>query len=122
MSRKRKRKSGGSKYKKTARRLTKKQRSVVKCVIGSVWRAQTADTETTVTGKEVLSGWKRYKIVDREVNENADDGKITVQYLDDSDNDEPIEYDVHDFIVSADPAPVHINLVTDEVGLYVGRE
>ena len=74
--------------------------------------------------KEVLSDWKRYKITDRQVNENVDDGKITVRYFDDSDDDEPIVYDVHDFITSADPAPVHINLVSGEVDFdfHVGRD
>ena len=102
-----------------------KKKILDKCTLGSVWRVQTADVETTSTGKEVLSGWKRCKIIARE-DARADypDGSVTVQYFDEeSETDEPIQYDVRSFLSAADPAPIHINLVNDvATAAYLTRE
>ena len=82
----------------------------------------TADTETTSSGKEVLSGWQRCIILERlGASEDNADGSVTVKYLDDDSDDEPIEYAINDFINSADPAPNHVDLIED-VTPSVARE
>ena len=127
MTRKRKSKrskASGGKTKRSKKRKTKSEKLSDKCSLDSVWRVQTADVETTSTDKEVLSGWKRCKIVGRE-DASADypNGSVTVQYFDDDpETDEPIKYDLITFLSSADAAPVHIDLVNDETAVCLSRE
>ena len=113
MGRKRKRRSSVKK-KVVKRRSTARDRKIAKVVVGSIWRVQTADTETTATGKEVLSGWKRCRVLKRmNADEDCAEGSVLVEYFDDKD-EEPIQYNIVDFIGAADPAPCHvIEIVAD---------
>ena len=69
MPRKRKRseaKNKGTKRKKTKSKLNVRLTKLIeKVVVGSIWRVDTDDTETTATGKEVSSGWQRCRIIER---------------------------------------------------------
>ena len=82
---------------------------VAQLIVGSIWRVATSDPVQTATGKEVLSGWQRCKILSR----NED--QVTVKYLDDEEDEDPITYDISDFTTSADPAPCHLVDLTDHV-------
>ena len=68
----RKRKQSGSVGKKRVQtkkkrkaRVSARDQKIAKIVVDSLWRVKTADKETTSTGKEVLSGWQRCRIVER---------------------------------------------------------
>ena len=126
MPRKRKRQSARkrtTKKKKTTKRLTARDKKITKLIVDSVWRVATDDTDFTASGKEVSSGWKRCRILERlcETKEYPE-GAVKVQYVDDGEDDEPLTYDIVDFIHSADPAPCHIVDLSDQTETAVSLE
>ena len=100
--------------------VSARDQKIAKIVVDSVWRVKTADKETTSTGREVLSGWQRCKILERLDATGDASESVRVQYLDDESDDESIEYTISDFIRSADPAPIHVDLT--DVTSSVSRE
>ena len=103
-----------SKYGRKGKKKTEKDELVTKLQIGTVWRVNTDDPETTATGKEVSSGWQRCKILDRkDPSDGKSLGSVLVQYLDDSDDEEPLLYDIDQFIANSAPASMHVDLVND---------
>ena len=125
MARKRKRKVTASRVKKKnkpkqVKRKTKKQIQIEKLIVGSEWRVNTDDRATTATGKEVSSGWQRCIIVERLcAKDDRWGGSVRVKYADDTGDDDPIEYTVHQFLANAFPAPVHTRPVDDDVASVV---
>ena len=125
MPRKRKSKAvaGSAKKKnntKKTKRKTKKQLQIESLIVGSEWRVNTNDPTTTSTGKEVSSGWQRCFIVERvHAKDDRWGGSVRVEYADDMDDDDPIEYTVREFLVNAAPAPVHVRPVADDVASSV---
>ena len=78
---------------KKVKRKTKKQKLIEKLIVGSEWRVSTGDTEITSTGKEVLSGWQQWTIVERlHAKDHRWEGYVRVKYTDDADDEEPFEY------------------------------
>ena len=66
---------------------------------------------TTTTDKGVLSEWQIYKITER-IDATPDYGlqyssdSVKVKYFDDVESEQEIEYDVNDFVQSANPDPI----------------
>ena len=83
----RKRKQSGSVGKKRVQtkkkrkaRVSARDQKIAKIVVDSLWRVKTADKETTSTGKEVLSGWQRCRIVERlDANESVRECQLSTQ-------------------------------------------
>ena len=97
--------------------MTAYDRKVSKLTVNSIWRVTTSDTVQTASGKDVLSGWQRGKIVSR-----GKDETVTVQYFDDKEDDEPITYDISAFLTSPDPTPCHVIELTVNIQSVVGHE
>ena len=68
----------------------KKKENWLPMTVNSIWRVTTKDPVQTETDKEVLSGWQRYKIL------SHTEEQVTVQYLDDNEDDDPLTYDISD--------------------------
>ena len=69
-----------------------------------------------VSDKEVLSGWQRCKILSKT------DNQVTVEYLDDEEENESLTYDISCFVASATPAPSHVIDLTENVQSSVSHE
>ena len=108
-------KSAGPK-KKSKTKLTVYDRLLLQLTVGSIWRVATKDTVKTASGKEVLSGWQRCKILSRT------EDNVTVQYLDDKEDDDPLTYGIPCFVASADLAPSHFVDLTGHVETAVSHE
>ena len=103
--------------------MSARDKKIVKLIVNSEWCVDTADSETTVTDKEVYSGWKRCIILDRlDACEDYAEGSIKVRYFDDKEDDDPITYGIPEFIQVSDPAACHVVDLTGQVQTSVAHE
>ena len=89
-------------------------------LVGSTCRrVDTDDTERiTANGIIISSGWQRYTIVERvDESDEYPYGSVRVQYADDAEDDEPLIYDIVEFVNNTMIVPKHVVDLAADVNL-----